>query len=217
MRLIRVEYVNPRELRAAPHNANVMRAEEFAQLCENMRTSGACTSALLTRETAEGLEIVDGHHRARAAVEAGIATVLCLVVDASDGEATLAGLSHNRLRGELDTRVVAELLATLQASGASALDLASSGFKGVELESLLAMTGPAVDLSALVGADTSVRDEEPTDTARVHELRFEFATVESLRAVKRKLTKARGKGENKRSLASALCVLLGLDEEATRE
>lgn len=227
MRTVGIRNIDPRTLRDAPRNANVMGSYEHETLVASMRDNGCCTQPLLVREIVDASdidgvyeEIVDGHHRKAAAIEAGLPSVPCVVVVCDDDEAIALGLVHNRVRGELDTNITGQLLHELEAAGWTRADMALTGFAPSELDTLLALGSASNELSDLLGANTSAPVGEPVDeekSARVFELKIEFKTPEALRAVKRVLNKRRGKGEGKRSLAFAVCAALALDEQAEKE
>src|SRR5438552_334118 len=72
---LRMRYVRYADLREQDINANVMPVGMFNALVANMRKNGALESLPLcaTRvATPHLIEIVSGHHRVRAAVQAGI-------------------------------------------------------------------------------------------------------------------------------------------------
>ncbi|APD19301.1 ParB-like nuclease domain protein [Mycobacterium phage Cepens] len=92
------------DLKRQELNARFMRGDMFRQLVENLRRDGALTSVPLVRPDGDGHRILSGHHRVAAAIEAGIETAECMVLDepiTRQQEVALV-LSHNSLSGEDD-------------------------------------------------------------------------------------------------------------------
>jgi hypothetical protein len=131
-------------LRARPGpNPNIVSDTQFASLVHSVRENGFLQPIAVRRlEDDEGeplgtllYEVIDGHHRWRAAQEAGLSSVPALIVEASSASAAVDMLSLNRLRGELNMTVVADILKDLSDTGFP--DLTLSGFNGGEIQSLL--------------------------------------------------------------------------------
>ena len=129
--------------------------------------------------------MVDGHHRLRAAKEAGLTQAPALVVKAESLDAAVAMLSLNRLRGELDLTKVADILQGLSAGGFE--DLTLTGFNGGEIQALLETSDRGTDgISGLgedAGADVGPVEVE-TIAATRHAVRIIFDKAEDLALVR---------------------------------
>ena len=101
------------DLEPSPVNARHMSRVDFQRLVKNIREDGALTSAPLVY----GDRIVSGHHRVRAALEAGIedAPVLAITSDVPEEHLKALQLSHNSLTGEDDPEVVLQMLRDMSA------------------------------------------------------------------------------------------------------
>lgn len=92
--------VDPSSLREQDLNARTMPREKFNQLVENVKRRGQLEELPYCAETEKGIEIVSGHHRVRAAKNAGLETIPVLL--------DRSGLSHR----------VRDVIKRLQKSGA---------------------------------------------------------------------------------------------------
>lgn len=108
----RTETLTLADLEAQPLNARFMKGETFRNLVKNITNDGTLTSVPLVREVEPGkFRILSGHHRVKAAMEAGIVDALCMVIDqpiTRQQEVALV-LSHNSLSGEDDPATLKEL------------------------------------------------------------------------------------------------------------
>ena len=89
-------------LREQDVNARLMKPSDYAQLVNNIRNTGHLESVPFCVQNGEGpLEIVSGHHRIRAAKEAGVTQAPVLVDDSGLGRSAIVAkqLAHNRLEG----------------------------------------------------------------------------------------------------------------------
>lgn len=92
----------------------------FRRLVENVRIDGGLTSAVLTCILENGeLEILSGHHRTAAAVEAGIAEINAIVIldRLSERRKVAIQLSHNAINGQDDVNILADLYGSLDIDG----------------------------------------------------------------------------------------------------
>lgn len=189
------------------HNPNVMREDDFARLRTNIQREGFLQPILVRRVPGGDpplWDVIDGAHRLRAAVEIGLRDVPCVVLPADypDDKARLLQIGMNRLRGQLDLTEVAGVLAELDGA-----DLALSGFSDSEIAGLLAAIAPP-DLSQ-IGADVGdVLVDDDSDRAPKFDLVLPFDSAADLKAAKRALKKAAGKGG---TLTRGLKAALGLD------
>lgn len=140
-------------------NPNVVSAVQYTALVHSIRHNGFLQPLLVRAHVGGGYEVVDGHHRLRAAKEVGLAGVPAVVVEASDSEAAIAMLSLNRLRGELDLSSVATILSALAEDGFP--DLTLSGFNGGEISALLDSMGTSSDGISGLGEDAGAEEAVP--------------------------------------------------------
>ena len=111
-----IKRVDPRTLKRREVNARYMSPEEFKRLVENVRLDGGLTSAVLTCSLPDGgLEILSGHHRTAAAVEAGIATIEVINISTllTEERKKAIQLSHNAINGKDNQSILAELYSDL--------------------------------------------------------------------------------------------------------
>jgi hypothetical protein len=143
---IEARQVDPGTLKRREKNAHYMAPAMFKRLVENVRIDGKLTTTVLVCENAGGvLEILSGHHRTAAAVEAGLQLVDALVITTPLSEARKVAiqLSHNSINGKDDGSLLAELY--------SALDIGAKKFSGLD-DSVLDV-GKGITASALGGAN----------------------------------------------------------------
>ena len=78
---IEARQVDPKTLRRREKNAHYMAPAMFKRLVENVKIDGRLTTTVLACQDKDGsLEILSGHHRTAAAIEAGLAIVDALVI-----------------------------------------------------------------------------------------------------------------------------------------
>jgi ParB-like chromosome segregation protein Spo0J len=103
---------------------------------DSLETYGAVEPAVFNRTTGE---VVGGHMRVQAARVLGWETYPTVFVDLDRDNQRLLNLALNRISGEWDEDMLAEVLWELKESGS---DLGLSGFEEGELEKLLKEVGP---------------------------------------------------------------------------
>lgn len=112
-------YVDYDEVREQDINANVMPTGMFNALVANIRKNQVLESLPLcaTREdTPDQIEIVSGHHRIRAAKQAGIrGGVVLLYRGLSNSEIRAKQLAHNSISGTSDPEIVRTLFQQIDA------------------------------------------------------------------------------------------------------
>jgi len=135
-----VRNVEIRELREQDLNAQVMQPAMFNRLAANIRERGALESLPYCYQPGgEGpIEIVSGHHRVRAARQAGLAIIPVIVDERpmSVSQKVSKQIAHNALSGEPDEALLAQLVTLMT----DADDLLASGLDPEHL--------PVVDLDA---------------------------------------------------------------------
>ena len=128
------------QLKEAPWNANVMDDDMTLRLWSSVQRYGLVVP-LVTRPIEEGVyEVLSGNQRLQVARDERLHTAPCVVVDLDDAHARLLAQALNRIHGDDDLGLRAELLRTaleqvperevldlLPESAASLKDLASLG------------------------------------------------------------------------------------------
>ncbi|MFZ3595061.1 ParB N-terminal domain-containing protein [Streptomyces sp. BH104] len=109
-----VRWVDVTTLREQDINAQVMQPRHFDRLAGNIRNRGGLESLPYCHQPAGdgAIEIVSGHHRARAARAAGL-TRIPAIVDTRKmrrSEVIAKQIAHNELHGEPDKDVLAQLV-----------------------------------------------------------------------------------------------------------
>lgn len=97
--------IDPREIKLLEQNARYMKHEEFALLVENVRRDGKLTSTPFLVLDDDGKYLcLSGNHRTRAAIEAGLKTIIALATDTelSHEQRIAIQLSHNAISGQDD-------------------------------------------------------------------------------------------------------------------
>ncbi len=100
------------DIREQDINANAMPTEMFNALVGNIKKNGVLESVPLcaTRQGSDQIEIVSGHHRIRAARQAGQAGGVVIVCRGlTDAEIKAKQLAHNSISGTSDPQIVKEI------------------------------------------------------------------------------------------------------------
>lgn len=111
-----VEFIPIAELREQDVNAQVMQPAEMNRLAENIKHRGQIESLPYCYQQEGGrVEIVSGHHRVRAARQAGLAEIPVLVdrKHMTRSELTAKQIAHNQLHGTPDEAILAQLVAMI--------------------------------------------------------------------------------------------------------
>jgi ParB-like chromosome segregation protein Spo0J len=199
------------QLESDPKNPNYMAPEQLAQLTAAIGRVGFLDPCLV-RELPNGrYVIIDGHHRVRAASEAGLSEVPCIVIRTDDAHATLLQIGMNKMRGELNLGEVAKLIGELDIAGFDLPEMVPTGFSNEEIESLL-QASRVVDEEEVLETGSLAREEEQRaeeEPGGPFELTIPFATKSELQRAKRGLRKVAGKG---RELGEGLLSLLESQE-----
>jgi len=172
------------------NNPNVMGDKDVATLAAAIGKFGNLQPILVIPTVDGRYRIVDGHHRSKAARAAGrtVVDAVVLPIDYPPEDERMLRISMNRLRGELDLGVVAEVLASMVASGASVDDLLLSGYSADEIDALLRVStvDPAGD--DLMGQ--SMGSTEPANDATAFVLEVPFESKADMAKAKRALRRA---------------------------
>lgn len=219
----RTETIALRGLWDAPRNENRMSAEEYAALLASVRRWGL-TEPLVVRVIGEERvdrddgavliravhEIVGGHHRRTAGLEAGLEHCQAVVYAAGelpDSEAAALRVALNRVRGRLSLDLVAQTLQELLDDGWTAQQAELTGFSSQEVAALLEPPSSPEDAAV----DASLPPAEPFDDSAgevSYELTLVFRAREDLAAARRFLKKAAGRGA---PLAEGLLRVMGAE------
>jgi hypothetical protein len=185
-------------LREPDSNPNRMDADQFALLVRGISKLGFLQPLLVRPDpdVSGRFIIVDGVHRARAARQAGLTDVSCVVAgNLDEAHAVLAQIGMNRLRGSLDLAQVADSAAHLATMGLDLEELTLSGFTTRELDDLLRATNQpdSPDLLGQPGGSAPETSAPGATVERPFGLELTFKTKADLDRVRKSLRKAAGK------------------------
>ena len=190
---IQVIQVKLDQLVEPPVNPNVMDEGDFRLLVHGIRESGFLQPLLVRPFSPDRWEIVDGVHRARAALEAGLTEVVVVVSPMDERRARLLQIGMNRLRGDLDLSAVARVVASLRIEAPDLDDLSLSGFDASEVDEMVRIAA-GIEPDPIEDGMGAGPAEKPEGTPKPFSLELRFDTREDLARVKRSLRKAAGKG-----------------------
>ena len=98
----RVMFLPIRGIRPNPMQPRkVFRPEALDELCESIRQHGVL-QPLSVRRTSGGYELIAGERRLRAAAQAGLTEVPCIILQMDDQESGIAAMVENLQRQDLD-------------------------------------------------------------------------------------------------------------------
>ena len=97
-------------LKEASWNANRMDEAMLARLRESISRYGLVQNLVVRPARYGGYEVLSGNQRLKALREAGIGNVPCVVVDLDDAHARILAQALNRIQGEDDLGLKADLL-----------------------------------------------------------------------------------------------------------
>lgn len=134
---MQVRRINIKHLKEQEVNAQKMSQHQFDALVRNIKADGELQSLPLVHQPdgPEGeIRIISGHHRVRAAYEAGLTEVPCIVETAplTPSQIRARQLAHNQIHGTSDPEILAQLLDEID----DVVELTSTGFTDSELEEL---------------------------------------------------------------------------------
>lgn len=178
-----------------PDNPNHMSDEQMAALVRAIKVAGFLQPCLVRLIGENQYRIIDGHHRADAAAQAGLSEVPCVIVETDDEVAAVLQIGMNKLRGELNLGEVAVVISNLAEEGWSIPDLEMTGFSQDEIDNLLKAASVATDDEVMEGASMGrEKSEVPDEPGGPFELTLVFNTKEDLMTAKRGLKRATEKG-----------------------
>jgi len=186
--------IDPKSLREPEVNPNSLDKEKFDLLKSAIERYGFLQPVLIREDNT----IIDGCHRVRAAKELKLKSIPAIVSTSGIEDARILQIGMNRLRGELDLKIVATTFEELSNDGWLVEDLSLSGFNTDEIQSLIAAMGDA-DISPKDAAEPVERPKKE----EVFALTLHFETEEDLDMVKNALKK---KGPTlERALLNLIC------------
>lgn len=153
-----IDYISVDDLKPNDYNPNRQSTHDFELLCKSMNEDGFTQPVIALRE---GLVIVDGEHRWRAAKALGLTEIPVVLTDMSLAQAKIATLRHNRARGEENVELAASLLKDIARRGGEALEYMKDSLQldDVELSNFLG----AVDDQDGFSLDESLEMEDASD------------------------------------------------------
>lgn len=106
-----LQIVDPKNLKLLKENARYFKKETFKNLVENVRRDERLSSAPLCCREDDNLLVLSGNHRVKAAIEAGIETILVIVIleELTENDKLAIQLSHNALVGLDDPHMLSDL------------------------------------------------------------------------------------------------------------
>jgi len=106
-----IAWANVEDLKEQDKNAHLMNPVMFSQLTENIKKRGALESVPFCALVGKSIEIVSGHHRVRAAREAGVKRIIILLDITGLSRSSIAAkqLAHNFINGYDDRDLVSEI------------------------------------------------------------------------------------------------------------
>ena len=108
--MMKVETLDLSLLQEAPWNPNVMDQAMHSRLKQSVNTFGLVASPVVRPLDARTYEVLSGNQRLQVLVELGYTTAHCVIVDLDDVHARLLSQVLNRIHGEDDFGLRAQLL-----------------------------------------------------------------------------------------------------------
>jgi hypothetical protein len=104
--------ISPLLLKEQDKNARVQSSQTFKALVRNVKKRGALESLPFCARDGETFWIISGHHRIRASISAGLASVIVLVDPKAKSRAEIIAkqVAHNAINGTDDPAVLLQLL-----------------------------------------------------------------------------------------------------------
>ena len=159
----RLEIVDPKSLLLLKENARYFKKDCYRQLVANIKQDKRLSSVPLCHTTETGtLEVLSGNHRVQAAIDAGVAHILVIVLTKklSKSAKIAVQLSHNALVGEDDVQVLANLWGQIDdIKERLYAGLSSETINELEKIELVNLSTPAVYTQTLTFAFTSSEAE----------------------------------------------------------
>lgn len=188
----------------APVNPNEMTPEKFEALKEAIRVHGFVQPALVHDNGDGTFEMVDGHHRLKAAVQLGTFPTIPCVVGQFTQEQRITLRMALSLHGEMNLSVVREQLIGLVEDGWAPEALVP--MTGYSIDEMVTLTASVDDGPDVSQAGDSATPAPAATAAKPFVLEISFTDAKTMRLAKRKLMKASG---DTKDLAAGLLAVLG--------
>lgn len=139
IKMVDREVVEISRIEPNPWNPNMQDPEIFRVLAQSLKEEGFGEPILVRPTEGKTLQIVNGEHRYRLALETGMTHVPVVIVTMEEVDAKLATIRRNRTRGGLDTLKVAGLLKDMRKRMSDEDIEMRLGYSQNELGELMAM------------------------------------------------------------------------------
>jgi len=112
---MKIKTISISQIKENAWNPNELDEGAFQVLVQNIKDSKVgYTQPIEVREIGKDeYEVIDGAHRLRACIEAGLTAVQCVVSDYNDTQARLETLAKNKIRGTINLVKAANLISEL--------------------------------------------------------------------------------------------------------
>lgn len=126
---LKIEKISVHELKPAAYNPRKISAESMSALVKNIKAFGLVDPIIANKD----MTIIGGHQRFLAAKALGLEALPCIVLDLSKSQEQTLNIALNKISGEFDFPMLADLLQELDTGD---LDMDLTGFMAEELEQI---------------------------------------------------------------------------------
>jgi len=191
------------KLKEAPWNPNRMDEGMLRKLRASVEKYGIVHNLVVRPLGEDDYEVLSGNQRLKVLQEAGFSQVPCVIVEADDARARVLSQALNRIRGEDDLGMRAELLRDVLAA-----------MPADEVVKILPETPESLAAATSLGQESlvdSLRAWENTKGARLHHCTFQL-TSSQIEVVEKALTRVlpqarQAKGDSPNDRGTALYIL----------
>jgi DNA modification methylase len=164
---VRIETLSIDNIKPNDWNPNEMGEEMFHSLVESVRSHGVLQPVLISTD----FFIIKGQKRWRAAKEAGLKEIVCVVVETDEEKSKLLNVSLNTLRGQTNEEMMAALLEELAVHFSIDDILIQTGYEKEELRQILSDLPQDTDTEEPVEED-KFDVQEALDNIKVPETKY---------------------------------------------